>query len=57
MSHQVTRWGKRRRAEQIWNNSEKRGSNHQDGELWTFLAAHIRPILAGKGTGNQIYSV
>ena len=49
ISHQVSRWGKRRRAETMWKTSEKKNGSHQDGELWAFLFPHIRPILSGKG--------
>ena len=50
--HLTGRWGKRRRAAELWkSNSEKIEEKPapQDGELWTFLIGHINPILNGKG--------
>lgn len=48
------RWGKRRRCADLWLSSGEKRENEpketeKDGELWSFLSVHIKPILAGTG--------
>ena len=55
-SDRFSRWGKRRRAAELWKSKSEKEEDKpapQDGELWTFLIGHIGPILNGKGHNDQ----